>query len=1144
MDKNQNDRTKTATVFAANYVRNAMSCFRPIILAATVFAVASLAVADVPSPDAASQPTAAQLEFFEKKVRPIFVAHCHKCHGTKKQEGELRLDSRAGLLKGGESGPVVKPGEPQQSELIAAINYGADSFQMPPDGKLKPADIAALTAWVKMGAPWTKSKTVGPTQTKGNEFDFAGRAKHWSFQPVQRPGIPTVTNGGWARNPIDRFVLARLEQAGLRPAREANKRTLLRRLSYDLTGLPPTVDELHEFIADDSPSAYERAVDRLLASPGYGERWARHWLDLVRFAETGGHEFDFEIPNAWPYRDYVVRAFAHDVPYNEFVIEHIAGDLVETPRKRASNGDNESVIGTAFYWFSQGKHSPVDIRSEECDTIDNQLDVLGKTFLGLTVACARCHDHKFDPIRARDYYALAGYLQSSRRQQAILNDPAVAQSIIDQIAKVTDDNRRTIEQFEAGALLGQTDRLIALMQETTGIDDASLTAWQKRLKETSARNPADLFHAWAMLNKQLTPQQFAASRNALVKRLRDLNKTANSRAGVFADFNAGSYRDWFVSGPAFGPAPSRNGDLVWREQPSQHGSVVAEILPAGWAHSGLIAGRLEGTMRSSTFTIDRRYIHYRARRIGGRPNPGRAVKNGQLHLIVDGFQYIKNPLHGGLTINVVNDGQWRWYRHDVIKLLGSRAYIEIDDEDAGSIVIDRVLFSDAGPPADKPNALIIDMLDDAAVTTAEQLADGYRQLFASSLMLWKEGRLRAAKDSAARIALVNWLLQNRSLFVAANQKTPVDRNIAGIVAMYRAVATQLTPPRRSVAMIDGSGENDHVLIRGNHKRPGKTVIRRSLEVLAGVDQPEPKTGSGRMQLAQSLADPSNPLTARVMVNRLWLHHFGRGIVASPDNFGLQGKPPSHPLLLDWLAGEFVDGGWSIKQMHRLMVTSNTYRMSSRAENARFEQLNPQNILLHRMNIKRLEGEAIRDGLLAISGRLDERRYGPGVMPHLTPFMEGRGRPRRSGPLDGDGRRSVYISVRRNFLTPLFLAFDLPSPSSTIGRRSVSNVPAQALTMMNNPFVIQQAGLWSSRTLEDLQANDGRPSAESNNDLTRQRIRRLYETAFSRLPTDDEFTATLGFLTEQGKEYNGPNDPRTWADLCHVLLNVKEFVFVN
>ncbi|MBT4866680.1 MAG: DUF1549 domain-containing protein, partial [Planctomycetaceae bacterium] len=309
-----------------------MSCFLRSLLVASILGAASLATADESQQDGAAEPTAKQLEFFEKKIRPILVTHCQECHGAKKQEGELRLDSRVGLFKGGESGAVVKPGDPKQSELIAAINYGADSFQMPPDGKLKSAEIAALTEWVKMGAAWPKSKSVGPTETGGGEIDLAERAKHWSFQPVRRPDIPAVIRESWARNPIDRFVLARLEKAGLQPAPEADRRTLLRRLSYDLTGLPPTVEELHEFVADKSPTAYEDAVERLLASPRYGERWARHWLDLVRFAETGGHEFDYAIPNAWPYRDYVIRAFAHDVPYNQFVIEHIAGDLVETPR--------------------------------------------------------------------------------------------------------------------------------------------------------------------------------------------------------------------------------------------------------------------------------------------------------------------------------------------------------------------------------------------------------------------------------------------------------------------------------------------------------------------------------------------------------------------------------------------------------------------------------------------------------------------------------------------------------------------------------------------------------------------------------------------------------------------------------------------
>jgi hypothetical protein len=1103
----------------------------------------SLATVAEPLRDDRAPPTAAQIEFFENKVRPILATNCHKCHGPKKQEGELRLDSRANLLKGGETGAVVVPGDPAKSELIAAINYGADSFQMPPDGKLKPEQIAALTKWVKMGAPWPAGKPTKSGSPGKNGIDLARRAKHWSFQPVAKPFPPTVKKANWPRNPIDRFILARLDAARLRPAPPAGKRTMLRRLSYDLTGLPPTVEEIRAFLDDDSPSAYERAVDRFLASPRYGERWSRHWLDLVRFAETSGHEFDYEIPHAWPYRDYVIRAFNHDLPYNRFVVEHIAGDLVDRPRRHSTTGMNESVIGTAFYWFGQGKHSPVDIRAEECDTIDNQLDVLGKTFLGLTIGCSRCHDHKFDPIRSRDYYALAGYLQSSRRQLAVLDSPAVTQSLVDQIAGLKSKNRRLIQRHQSAGLLQQLDRLAALLLAATvekragdsqskNVAQPQRRAWLKHLSETAAKNTADPFHAWAVLSRIGNPRQFAAARTSLVKRLRDLHKAAIAGESVFTDFAANSYDGWFVGGQAFSSGPTRNGDFVLPERDPKSQGIVAELLPAGLAHSGLISGRLQGTMRSPTFTIENRYIDYRIRRRAGKKNPGRPLKNGQVHLIVDGFQFAKNPLYGGLSINVANDGRWRWYRQDLNKLIGSKAYIEIEDADDGTIVVDRVLFSNAGSPPEQPNGVVIDMLDDPAITTAEQLAARYRQLFIENVRRWADDKLTSAEEPAGRIAVVNWLLEHSSLFATETDASSAQETIAAVLQEYRALSAQILPPKRVVAMTDGTSENAHLLIRGNHKKPGQLISRRFLEVLAGVDQPEPKRGSGRLSLARKIADPANPLTARVMVNRLWLHHFGRGIVASPDNFGRQGQPPSHPRLLDWLAAEFIDSGWSIKHMHRLMVLSATYRMSSRIQNAAEEETDPQNRLLHRMPIRRLEGEAIRDGLLAISGSLVEKHYGAGVLPFLTPFMEGRGRPQRSGPLDGDGRRSIYINVRRNFLTPMFLAFDLPTPFTTVGRRSVSNVPAQALTMMNNPFVLQQAAVWAKRVLAE-------PGS-----APRDRIGRLYESAFARLPTDMEMHAALEFLEEQGQEYGGRSDPRTWTDLCHVLINVKEFVFVN
>ncbi len=387
---------------------------------------------DNPSPAASPvKPDPSDVEFFEKKVRPILIARCHGCHGAEKQKGGLRLDARATVLAGGSTGPAVVPGSPKESLLVDAINYG-ETYQMPPKSKLPPEEIATLTEWVARGVPWgvaapSSAASPAPSRIPGalSKAEFEARARHWSFQPLRTVSPPAVSPGhsGWVRNPIDRFILAALEAKKLTPAPEAAKRTLIRRLSFDLTGLPPKPSDIVAFLNDRAPDAYEKLVDSLLASPHYGERWGRHWLDLVRYAETAGHEFDYEIPNAFRYRDYVIRALNLDLPYDQFVIEHIGGDALARPRRHPVEGFNESAIGAGFFVLGEGTHSPVDIREEQMRRIDNQLDVLSKTFLGLTLACARCHDHKFDPITSQDYYAMAGHLASSRHQQAFLDAP-------------------------------------------------------------------------------------------------------------------------------------------------------------------------------------------------------------------------------------------------------------------------------------------------------------------------------------------------------------------------------------------------------------------------------------------------------------------------------------------------------------------------------------------------------------------------------------------------------------------------------------------------------------------------------------------------------------------------------------------------
>ncbi|HTI49296.1 MAG TPA: DUF1549 domain-containing protein, partial [Planctomycetaceae bacterium] len=409
---------------------------KPIVSLLVLLATAAVGLAGEPSPEDA--------EFFEKQVRPLLVQHCQKCHGAAKQEGGLRLDSRETALKGGDSGPAVEAQAPDKSLLIEAIGYAGD-IKMPPKRKLADGEIAILTDWVRRGAPWPADKVTGQPGAAG-EFDLAARkAAQWAFQPIRSQTPQAVKDNAWAKSPIDRFILSKLEAAGLKPAPAAEKHTLLRRVTFDLIGLPPTPAELAAFLADDSPQAFEKVVNRLLDSPHYGERWGRHWLDLVRYAETAGHEFDFEIPHAWQYRDYVVRAFNADVPYDQFVIEQLAGDLLPQPRRHPTERFNESVIGTGFWFLGESKHSPVDILADEAERIDNQIDVFGKAFLGQTLGCARCHDHKFDALSTKDYYALSGYLQSSRMQITCVDAPEERAAIVAALEQLCDDRATLLD---------------------------------------------------------------------------------------------------------------------------------------------------------------------------------------------------------------------------------------------------------------------------------------------------------------------------------------------------------------------------------------------------------------------------------------------------------------------------------------------------------------------------------------------------------------------------------------------------------------------------------------------------------------------------------------------------------------------------
>jgi len=455
-----------------------------------------------------SKITPEQVEFFEKKIRPVLANNCYECHGPETQEASLRLDKYAFVTKGGDTGPAVVPGKPDQSEIVDAILYDPTGYQMPPDGKLPQRDIENLIAWIKMGAPWPGAEQETVDTGPSREFDITERLEHWSYQPVQTYEPPAVKQQHWVKTPVDRFVLDKLNSAGLSPAAPADKRTLLRRVTFDLIGLPPTRQELDEFLADDSPEAFAKVVDRLLNNPAYGERWGRHWLDLVRFAETAGHEFDYEIPHAWRYRDYVIRALNNDLPYNRFLIEHLAGDLLENPRR--FQGYNESILATGFYWFAQGKHSPVDIRMEECDTVDNQIDVIGRAFLGSSIACARCHDHKFDPISTRDYYAMAGFLQSSRRDTAMINPPEVTTELARELRRLQEEITPQLKQATRQNLTIALNNLSQQLKSASAewVNNPEAEGWPKFLTHTAAKNEHHPLYLWSQLGHVSDPDMF------------------------------------------------------------------------------------------------------------------------------------------------------------------------------------------------------------------------------------------------------------------------------------------------------------------------------------------------------------------------------------------------------------------------------------------------------------------------------------------------------------------------------------------------------------------------------------------------------------------------------------------------------------
>lgn len=1110
--------------------------------------------------------TPQQIEFFENKIRPLLVEHCFECHSqhVSYAEGSLYLDSRQGLVRGGDSGPTIDLENRSESLFLKAINYDG-LFEMPPSSKLPQSEIDLLTEWIKMGAPWPVAeideKLIGPA------FNIDTlKAEHWCWHPPQSPEVPAVDEPNWNRSTIDRFIYHQLSQQGLDPNSTADRSTLIRRAYFDLIGLPPTPTQVQAFVADKDADAFEKVVDQLLDSPHFGERWARHWMDLVRYAETYGHEFDFPIHDAYQYRDYLIRAFNEDVPYDQFVKEHIAGDLLANPRLNRDERFNESILGTGFWFLGEAVHAPVDVRADQAGRIDNQIDVVTKTFLGLTVACARCHDHKFDAISAADYYALAGFLQSSRRQNLMLDpDQKIAALNRELTGLLNDCDDRAKQIFESFQTIDPTElsqpitalldsaRELAIEIETSHsgsstespdlpqkqdmnllqslmsdpqrwqsvasrsrIAPEKLAAWYRGLLAEEVATPShpmfpirQIVFEW-IENPQAELKEIVQKIAGQIQAVADQSTQFRSGSRLFTRFHPTEDANWFTTGSAFDYTQAVAADSVSNSL----------LLPPGLAHSGRLGSRQHGVLRSPTFIIEHPQIHYRL-----------LAEKVKIRLIIDGFEMdIFQPLlFEGMAFDPDTKGKFVWQTQAgaLQNYLGHRAYIEIIDQGDGFGAVDEIWFSNGLAPTDPPSPLAEKTLvwlssagdelsHEVAVRLAEELLSDSEELISD------------------QVAMINWMIEHQ---LTPSEITTMAFDLRRNKARLQQVQQNLPFPRMAVGITDGSPIDEYLFIRGNHRNLGPVVQRDVLTALRSDNHPEEPEfeGSGRLYWAETLTSPDHPLTSRVIVNRLWQHLMGRGIVPSVDNFGVLGETPSHPELLDYLAIDFAQNGWSIKRTIKQIMLSRVYQLASESTEIN-QQRDPDNRWYHRANVRRLEGEAIRDAMLFLSGNLDPTLFGPSIPVHLTSFMQGRGRPHNSGPLDGNGRRSIYQEVRRNFLSPFMLAFDTPIPFNTIGQRTESNVPAQALILLNSPFVQQQARDWAEKIL----ANDAE---------VQDRIESLYQQAFARSPSEMEIEQGVRFLQTQAAARNLPPDAMShqidlWADYCHVLFNTKEFIFIR
>ena len=960
---------------------------------------------------------AAKITFFDKEIYPVLKENCFKCHGEeKKLKGHFRITSRKGLLEGGDIGPAINLNEPDKSLFLAMISYKDGDHEMPPKEKLPQAQIDSLTQWVKMGAPFNPKHEItaeGGAPTSPNTQINERTKAYWAYQPIKKPTVPKVAGKDWGGNPIDAFVYSRLEKNKLTSNGPAEKRQLIRRAYYGLIGLPPSPAEVRTFINDKSPNAFEKVIDNLLARPQYGEKWGRHWLDLMRYAETNGYERDSRKDLIWKYRDYVIKAFNEDKPYDRFIVEQLAGD--ELPDK-----DGDSITATGFYRLGIWDDEPADRPLARYDYLDDILRTASETFLGMTVGCARCHDHKIDPLPQKDYYSLLSFFSdiSPHGKGKTNHVPITDAKTKAQMERKRDGQQKVIAEVQAKLRPFEEALIDGFAATNPNIRDKANENNQKKLK-----NPYAL------------------------------------------------------------PDASRGKGQIWEYTTTKPGDDWFEI------------------------AYDDREWKKDWSGFGAKGTPGTHVrtewKTSDIWLRKD-FRLVEIP--GKLVLRIHHDEDAEVYLNgkQIKSFTGHIGrYVDVDITEASLDVLQTGRNTIAIHCRQTTGGQYIDagLMVDYDITPIPVLARLHGRAILGDVKLAEYQRLQ------------------QQLVTLEREKFEVKEEFA-------------------MAVAERGRQKTWVLKRGNPQLQGDEVNPAFPQVLGQPEVKVPesydtgKTSGKRRVLAEWIASKDNPLTAKVMVNRLWQHHFGRGIVRSSNNFGYIGDQPTHPDLLNWLAAEFVGGGWTLKRMHKTIMMSRTYQMSS-AGAAPGLEADPNNDLLWRFDMRRLAAEEIRDSILSLTGQLNLKMAGPSIYTEIPPEVaKTASRPGgawgRSSKEDA-ARRSVYIYVKRSLHEPFLASFDWADTDNTCDVRFVTTVPTQTLTMMNSKFLNDSAEALSKRLQEELKT-------------VPEQISRAIELATSRTATRQDIEEGVKLIG--GFKKNGIDENQALQRFCLLVLNLNEFVFLD